>query len=134
MFYKISLIFLSFILAFILVFFISIFWNPYFNTVQADATHWFWINRGLIIPWSGFAAPNTVVELPFIRAPFVSSKIIDLRVFTPIFSGVMTVFYLLLSVVTKRIPKKLLLVIVIPLYVILIPIAIRIYLNWFPRT
>lgn len=131
-------------LAFIFCFFIGIFWNPPIATEVYDQNHRFYINRGYPIAWAGTSATDKNVELPYIKAPLLTqklsidgsewNKVIDLKIFTPLFISAFLVFYLLSFPFAKASDEnKSLNMVLIPSYVVLALLCIFVYFFWFPR-
>jgi len=129
--------------AFIFCFFTGIFWNPPIIIKQYDYNHRFYINRGYPVAWAGVSSIDKEVEFPIIKAPFLARdlfdnsrwvKIIDLRVFAPLFTGLFLISYILLFFVTEIIERsRYKNTILIPIYFILSLACVFFYYFWFPR-
>jgi hypothetical protein len=133
---------LSFEMAFVFCFFIGIFWNPPVRMEVFNERSWYYINRGYPISWAGVSKPNRTVNFPIIRAPFLTNeisqdkydKIIDLRVFIPLFIAILLGSYVIAFIFSYFAKKnKFINLILVSNIVILIFISIYSYFFWFPR-
>ncbi len=135
---------LAFGIAFAICFFIGIFWNPPITTQVYDQNHRFYINRGYPVAWAGVSAINKTVDFPFVKAPFITQslsednsqwiKVIDLRVFVPLFVAVFAVSYIFAFPFAKASEEnKGFNIILIPAYILLVLLCIFFYFFWFPR-
>lgn len=131
-------------IAFIFCFFVGIFWNPPITTELFDSHHRFYINRGYPTAWAGVSAIDKTVKFPIIKAPFLVreiwedrskwAKIIDLRIFIPLFLITFLISYLPSFIIVKAVEEnKSLNFILIPLYFVLFLACIFLYVFWFPR-
>ncbi len=109
-------------------------------TEKYDNNYYFYINRGYPTPWSGVSAINKELEFPIIKAPFLVTyysnyvKIINLKVFIPLFIKTMLISYIFSFFFIKAIEgKKYIKFILIPIYFILFVVSIFTYFIWFPR-
>lgn len=135
---KIHIFVTSFLMSLVFLFFTSIFWNPYFNTSKFDADHWFWVNRGLIVPWSGVTALDKIVDFPYIKIPIHAKKIIDLRIFIPTLFIFTIIIFMALTNFLKLFFKKIFNIKYFIYFLFVIDFAfimqiIFLYLNWFSR-
>jgi hypothetical protein len=135
---------LAFEIAFIFCFFVGIFYNPPIITKLYDIKHQFYINRGYPVAWAGTSAINKAVEFPIIKAPFLMmkswadeskwSKIIDLRIFIPLFMTALLISYTASFPFAKASEEnKNLNFILFPTYFILLIGCIFFYFFWFSR-
>lgn len=135
---------LAFGISFVFCFFIGIFWNPPITTQVYDQNHRFYINRGYPAAWAGVSQANKSVELPFIKAPFLTRKlwiddsswvkVIDLRVFTPLFAAAFIIAYLVAFPFAKASEEnKSFNIILIPSYILVFLLSVFVYFFWFPR-
>lgn len=139
---------LAFEIAFIFCFFIGIFWNT--STASSkivetyDENHRFYINRGYPIAWAGTSALDKKVDFPIIKVPFVTrilrddgskwNKIIDLKVFLPLFASVFLISYIFTFLFINTIKKsRYLKYILFPIYTVLLLLGIFVYFVWFPH-
>ena len=133
---------LAFEVAFVFCFFVGRFWNPPIITKLYDSKHQFYINRGYPVAWAGTSAINKVVEFPIVKAPFLIKelringskweKIIDLRIFIPLFMTVLLISYAVsfpLAKVSEE--NKNFSFILFPTYFILLISCIFFYFFWF---
>lgn len=97
---------IAFQITFIFCFFIGIFSNSLNTAPTIYKNKWFWINRGYPVAWSGVTLPKLSVDFPLIKAPFLTregdywAKIIDLKIFLPLFLSVLAVVYTVVYPVT----------------------------------
>lgn len=135
---------LAFEISFIFCFFIGIFWNPPITSELFDQNHRFYINRGYPTAWAGVSAVDKNVEFPIIKMPFLTrelifdgskwTKIIDLRIFIPLFITIFLISYAFAFIFAKASEEnKAFNIILIPAYFILFTISIFVYFFWFPR-
>lgn len=135
---------LAFEISFIFCFFIGIFWNPPITNELFDQNHRFYINRGYPVAWAGISAVDKSVEFPIIKMPFLTkelnidgskwTKIIDLRIFIPLFLTSFLISYILTFIFAKASEEnKAFNIIIVPAYFILLVICIFVYFFWFPR-
>lgn len=137
-------IILAFGIAFIFCFFTGIFWNYKQNYQEFNEKHWFYINRGIRVPWNGVSAVDRSVEFPFIKMPFTESKaplidakvvkVIDLSRFIPLFLTVFLICYIFTFFIGKVADEnKKLNILLFPIYMILFIGCLFFYFFWFPR-
>lgn len=135
---------LAFEISFIFCFFIGIFWNPPIATELFDQNHKFYINRGYPTAWAGVSAADRKVEIPIIKMPFLTrelvfdgskwTKIIDLRIFAPLFIKTFLISYAFTFIFVKASEEnKAFNIALIPAYYILLTICTFVYFFWFPR-
>ena len=135
---------LAFEISFILCFFISIFFNSSITIEKFDQKYHYYVNRGYPKAWAGVSALNKDVEFPIVKAPFITSresfegkefnKIIDLRIFLPLFISVFLVVYPFAFFFGKASDEnRSLNIILVPTYLILFLGCIFVYFFWFPR-
>jgi len=140
---------LSFQIAFILCFFLGIFWNlegnPHSIKTQVyNQNHRYYINRGLPIPWAGISASDKSVGFPIVKAPFITktlsedgsrwNKVINLKVFIPLFSFLFLISYITLFLFNKILGKNFKAFGIFTLAAsILFLVSIFTYFFWFPR-
>lgn len=135
---------LAFEISFIFCFFIGIFWNPPIVTELSDQNHRFYLNRGYPMAWAGVSAADKKVEFPIIKMPFLTrelvfdgskwTKIIDLRIFVPLFIKIFLISYALTFIFVKAGEENQAFnIVLIPAYYILLAICIFMYFFWFPR-
>lgn len=119
-------------ITFIFCFFIGMFWNPPVTTKLYDQNHHFYINRGYPVAWAGVSAADKTVEFPIVKASFLTmklpdgskwTKIIDLRIFFPLFITVFLISYILSFFFVKASKKNK------NLNIILIPISLTLLLE-----
>src|SRR5450759_4365256 len=106
-FWNLKVFIIAFQISFIFCFFIGIFVNSLNVTPTFLKNKWFYINRGYPVPWAGVTKPNLSVDFPLIKAPFLTkegdywAKIIDLKIFLPVFLTVLAVAYFVTFVFFK---------------------------------
>lgn len=148
-FWDLKSVILAFEVAFIFCFFVGIFHNR--SAKQSNYSQvfnersWYYINRGLTIPWSGVSLENKLVDFPIIKAPFLVikdpwfgikkfNKIIDLGIITPLFVTLFLISYIFVFFFRKAFDEnKNLNKILISIIIVFIPISIFLYFVWFPR-
>lgn len=125
-FWNIKAFIIAFQISFIFCFFIGIFNNSMNTAPTIMKNKWFWINRGYPVAWSGVTLPNLSVDFPLIKAPLLTregdywAKIIDLRIFLPLFLTVLAIAYCVIFVFFKIVEEnKFFRTILIPIYVLL---------------
>ncbi len=123
-------------------FFLGIFWRTPTRITVHNEKSWYYINRGHPIAWAGAAKPSSRVDFPIVKAPFLTrridgdsfNKIIDLRIFLPLFLGLFLISYPIAFVWSKAAEEnKALNIIFIPGYIFFIAAAFFFYFLWFPR-
>lgn len=135
---------LAFEIAFAFSLFLGIFWNPPITEELFDKNHRYYINRGYPKAWAGVSAIDKEVEFPIIEVPFLVRemredgskwvKIIDLRIFFPLFITIFLVAYLPSYIIAKASEEnKSLNYISIPTYIVFLLACIFFYFFWFPR-
>ncbi|KKS13202.1 hypothetical protein A2617_02725 [Candidatus Daviesbacteria bacterium RIFOXYD1_FULL_41_10] len=140
---------LAFEMTFFICFFSGIFWNM--RLERSNYPHlyneksWYYLNRGLPVPWSGVSLAGRSVDFPIIKAPFIEksgsfddptkfNKIIALNVFIPLFTILFLISYIFMFIFGRASNEnKSLNKIVYPAIFILFFFCIFIYFFWFPR-
>lgn len=140
-FWNLKAFVVAFQISFIFCFFIGIFNNSINTAPTIYKNRWFWINRGYPVAWSGVTLPKLSVDFPLIKAPFLTregdswAKIIDLKIFLPLFIAVLVVAYPFIFVSFKAEENnESFNLILISGYILLTFACIYFYVFWFPRS
>lgn len=135
---------LAFEIAFFFCFFLGIFVNSGKESSwieRYEGQYHYYINRGYPIPWAGISASDKRVDLPVVKAPFVTYsrakiyKIIDLSIFLPFFVVSFLFFYCLPSYIFARATdeNKKLMPFLYGCYAFFFILGIFVYYFLFPR-
>ncbi len=135
-------IIVSLSITFLVLFFTGSFANSSGNSPKSYSNgSWYFINRGIPIPWSGVSLTKTNVYLPIIKSPFLSLeigkdnfvKVIDLKIFIPLFIITFTITLWLLKTLIKSDKLPLDSFLLNYLLIITLILNIYVYLETFNR-
>lgn len=133
---------LAVIIAFSITFFLGIFYNPPIKIAKYTGSSWYYVNRGYPIAWAGVSKNGMVVDFPVVKAPLLTNerygdiyeKVIDLRIFIPLFAVLLIPGYAISRIISKAVKEnRRLLVFQVICYAVFTLAAIYSYFFWFPR-